>query len=80
MLSKIVGCGAGAYLGGFSVKESLRIGIGMIPRLGVELAMLAIAIKSGVANEDMLTIAVFMVFVTTIITPPMLKWAHTKLK
>ncbi|AIF70393.1 hypothetical protein PAP_10105 [Palaeococcus pacificus DY20341] len=80
ILSKIVGCGAGAYLGGFNLKESLGIGIGMIPRLGVELAMLAIAIKSGVANQDMLTIAVFMVFVTTIITPPMLKWAHTKLK
>lgn len=80
IISKIFGCGLGAYLGGFNFQESIKIGVGMIPRMGVELAMLAIAIKSGVANDDMLTIAVFMVFITTIITPPMLKWVYTKLK
>ena len=78
--SKILGCGLGAYLGGFNLQESIKVGVGMIPRMGVELAMLAIAIKSGVANDDILTIAVFMVFVTTIITPPLLKWVYTKLE
>ncbi|MCD6558856.1 MAG: cation:proton antiporter [Palaeococcus sp.] len=78
--SKVLGCGLGAYLGGFNLQESIKVGVGMIPRMGVELAMLAIAIKSGVADDDILTIAVFMVFVTTIITPPLLKWVYTKLE
>jgi|Deesub1362B_J571_1020462.scaffolds.fasta_scaffold00190_17 Kef-type K+ transport system membrane component KefB len=78
IISKIFGCGLGAYLAKFTPKEAIRIGVGMIPRLGVELAMLSIAIRSGVASQDMLTIAVFMVIITTLITPPLLKWVYTK--
>ncbi|WP_048149736.1 cation:proton antiporter [Palaeococcus ferrophilus] len=78
IVAKIGGCGLGAYLGGFDAKESLRIGVGMIPRMGVELAMLAIAMQAGVAGQDELTIAVFMVFVTTILTPPLLKYVYSK--
>jgi len=77
IISKIFGCGLGAYLAKFTPKEAIRIGVGMIPRLGVELAMLSIAIRSGVASQDMLTIAVFMVVITTLITP-LLKWVYTK--
>lgn len=78
IVSKVVGCGFGAYLSGFDLKASLRIGIGMIPRLGVELAMLTIALSSGVIGSEALTIATFMVFVTTISTPPLLKWAYKR--
>ncbi|HIH71765.1 MAG: hypothetical protein PWP49_362 [Thermococcaceae archaeon] len=76
VVSKIIGCGLGAYLAGFDIKTSLRIGIGMIPRLGVELAMLTIALSSGVIGSEALTIAIFMVFVTTMLTPPLLKLAY----
>ncbi|NJE25333.1 cation:proton antiporter [Thermococcus sp. MV5] len=76
IISKVVGCGAGAYLAGFDFSTSLKIGVGMIPRLGVELAMLTIALKSGVIGPDALTIAISMVFVTTILTPPLLKWTY----
>ncbi|USS40739.1 cation:proton antiporter [Thermococcus aggregans] len=78
VVSKIAGCGLGAYLAGFDFKASLRIGIGMIPRLGVELAMLTIALSSGIIGSEALTIAIFMVFVTTILTPPLLKWAYKR--
>ncbi|MCD6189047.1 MAG: cation:proton antiporter [Thermococcus sp.] len=78
IVSKVAGCGFGAYLSGFDLKASLRIGIGMIPRLGVELAMLTIALSSGVIGSEALTIATFMVFVTTISTPPLLKWAYKR--
>lgn len=78
IISKILGCGTGAYLAGFDLKSSLRIGIGMIPRLGVELAMLTIALSSGVIGPEALTIAISMVFATTILTPPLLKWVYKK--
>lgn len=79
IVAKVGGCGLGAYIGGFNAKESLGIGVGMVPRMGVELAMLAIAMQAGVAGQDELTIAVFMVFVTTIITPPLLKYVYSKI-
>ena len=76
--SKVIGCGAGARLSGFDWGSSLRIGVGMIPRLGVELAMLAVAMASGLIGPDALTVAILMVFVTTILTPPLLKWLYSK--
>ncbi|ASJ09845.1 sodium:proton antiporter [Thermococcus sp. P6] len=77
ILSKVLGCGLGARLSGFSWDSSLRIGIGMIPRMGVELAMLAVAMGSGLIGGDALTVAILMVFATTIITPPLLKWLYS---
>lgn len=76
--SKVVGCGMGAKIAGFSWESSLRIGVGMIPRMGVELAMLSVAMASGVVGGDALTVAILMVFTTTVITPPILKWMYSK--
>ncbi|AMM53893.1 cation:proton antiporter [Pyrococcus kukulkanii] len=78
VLSKIIGCGFGAKLAGFDWSSSLRIGVGMIPRMGVELAMLAVAMRSGVIGPDALAVAILMVFITTTITPPILKWLYSK--
>ncbi|QDA30496.1 cation:proton antiporter [Thermococcus indicus] len=78
ILSKVLGCGLGARASGFDWNSSLRIGVGMIPRLGVELAMLAVAIASGIVGPDALTVAILMVFVTTVITPPLLKSLYTR--
>lgn len=78
IVSKILGCGVGARLAGFDWDSSIKIGVGMIPRLGVELAMLAVAMASGVIGPDALTVAILMVFVTTVITPPLLKWLYSR--
>lgn len=78
IVSKVIGCGLGARLGGFDWAASLRIGVGMIPRMGVELAMLAVAMSSGVISGDALTVAILMIFTTTIITPPLLKWLYSR--
>lgn len=78
VLSKILGCGLGARLSGFDWGSSIRIGVGMIPRMGVELAMLAVAMDSGIIGSDALTVAILMVFTTTVITPPVLKWLYSR--
>ncbi|ASJ08250.1 sodium:proton antiporter [Thermococcus siculi] len=78
IVSKVIGCGLGARLSGFDWRSSLNIGVGMIPRMGVELAMLAVAIASGIIGSDALTVAILMVFTTTIITPPLLKWLYSR--
>ncbi len=75
IVSKIIGCGIGALLGGMSARESLRIGVGMIPRMGVELAMLAIAMKAGIVGSEAYIVIVLMIFLSTLVTPPLLKLA-----
>jgi len=73
--SKVIGCGLGALLGGMSAREALRIGVGMIPRMGVELAMLAIAMKAGIVGSEAYIVIVLMIFLSTLVTPPLLKLA-----
>jgi len=73
--SKVIGCGLGALIGGMSPREALRVGVGMVPRMGVELAMLAIAMKAGIVGSDAYLVIVLMIFLSTLVTPPLLKLA-----
>ncbi len=73
--SKVIGCGVGALIGGMNAREALRVGVGMIPRMGVELAMLAIAMKAGIVGSDAYLVIVLMIFLSTLVTPPLLKLA-----
>ncbi len=75
ILSKVIGCGLGALVAGLGSRASLRIGVGMIPRMGVELAMLAIAMKEGIVGPDAYVVIVLMIFLSTLITPTLLKIA-----
>jgi len=78
ILGKIVGCGAGALLAKFKPKEAFQIGVGMIPRMEVGLIMANIGLAEGVLDRGAFSIAVAMVMITTLVTPPLLKWAFTR--
>lgn len=73
--SKIIGSGAGGLLGGFSPRESLQLGIGMVSRGEVGLIVAALALSQGLFTEQSFSIAVFMVIIATLITPPLLRAA-----
>lgn len=75
ILSKIAGCGLGARLGGFTSRESLRMGLGMISRGEVGLIVAAVGVGQGVISTSAFTTIVAMILVTTLITPPLLRWA-----
>jgi len=77
IFGKIVGCGAGALLAKFKPKEAIRVGVGMIPRMEVALIIANVALTEGVFDQGIFSIPVAMVIITTIITPPLLKWAFT---
>ncbi|MBS3801675.1 MAG: cation:proton antiporter [Candidatus Thermoplasmatota archaeon] len=70
---KIIGCGIGARLSGSSFKESVQIGIGMIPRMELALIIISTAISKkiivGVAANQLLAISVLITVCTTLITP-----------
>lgn len=73
VISKIVGCGAGAVLGGFSRGEALRLGIGMISRGEVGLIVAQLLVTNRVVSPDVLSMAVIIVLVTTLVTPILLR-------
>lgn len=75
ILSKIVGCGLGARLGGLNNREAIQLGIGMVSRGEVGLIVAAFAVAQGVLGQNAFSITVFMVIVATLVTPPMLRAA-----
>lgn len=76
--SKIVGCGLGARLGGFSNRQALRVGVGMISRGEVGLIVAGVGQGMGLLTEQEFTVIVLVVLITTLITPPLLRWAFGK--
>ncbi len=75
VVSKVAGCGLGAYIGGFTRLESLRVGTCMISRGEVGLIIASLGISSGVfATDQPLFAALFLVILlTTVITPPFVR-------
>lgn len=78
VISKILGGGLGARLGGFSTQDSLRLGIGMTSRGEVGLIVAAIAQEAGLVDESVFASVVIMVLATTLLTPLMLRAAYPK--
>jgi len=73
IFDKVAGCGIGALLSGFSFKDSLRVGVGMMPRAEVALVVAAIGIKAGIVTSALFSITVAIVLATSLITPIMVK-------
>ena len=73
ILSKILGGGLGARVSGLTNLESLQLGIGMVSRGEVGLIVAAFALANGMLSQDGFSIAVFMVIVATLVTPPLLR-------
>lgn len=75
---KIIGCGIGAKIVGMDFKESIQVGVGMIPRMELALIISTAAISSriivGDAAHMILVITVILTIVTTLITPLLIKF------
>jgi Kef-type K+ transport system membrane component KefB len=75
IISKVIGAGGGSRLGGFDWLDSLRVGVGMISRGEVGLIIASIGIGTGVLSPEAFVSVVFVVLVTTLITPPLVRWS-----
>lgn len=73
VLSKMLGCGLGAKLCKCTARESLQIGTGMISRGEVALIVAQEGYQCGMLDSDLFAPIVFVVIVTTLLTPLMLK-------
>jgi Na+:H+ antiporter len=73
VLGKIVGCGLGAQAGGFGRRDSLSIGVGMIPRGEVALVMITAGQAAGLVDDQLFSAAIVMTLLTTLMTPLLLR-------
>src|SRR6266850_4333580 len=78
IVGKVIGCGALARICGFSNREALRVGVGMISRGEVGLIVAGYGLSHGVIGQDVFSAAVIMVLATTMITPPLLRLLYPK--
>jgi Kef-type K+ transport system membrane component KefB len=74
VLSKLIGCGLGAWRLGRG--DMLRVGVGMIPRGEVGMIVAQIGLGLGVVTKPVYAVAVFMTVATTLVAPPLLKYAY----
>lgn len=77
VISKVVGCGLGARLGGYTNQESLRVGVGMISRGEVGLIVASVGVNAGLIKTELFSVVAFIVLVTTLITPLLLRLTFT---
>jgi Kef-type K+ transport system membrane component KefB len=78
VISKLIGAGVGARLGGFTNRQSLRVGLGMISRGEVGLIVAGAGQSLGLLPPESFTLVALVVIVTTLITPPLLRWSMTE--
>lgn len=72
---KIVGCGFGAWASGFTRRESLVVGVGMIPRGEVGLITASLGFAASLVSSNVYAQIVVLVLMTTLITPVLLRFA-----
>jgi Kef-type K+ transport system membrane component KefB len=81
---KIIGCGIGAKIAGMSKKDSLLVGVGMIPRLEMAIVTVTIAISHDMFKgyesiaDNLLATTILLCIITAIITPVMIKIINAK--
>lgn len=77
IIGKIVGCGVGAKLAGMTKRESLQVGVGMIPRMELALIIATSVVSHGIltghAANQILATTLLLTIVTTLIAPLMIK-------
>ena len=77
VVSKFVGCAAGAWKLGRG--DAARIGVGMVPRGEVGMVVAQIGLAMGAVAQSVYGVVVFMSVTTTLIAPPMLKRTYRDL-
>lgn len=76
IVSKIFGGGLGAWHGGLTRLESLRLGLGMISRGEVVLIVANVGLAQGLLSDVIFAEIVLVVLATTVLAPMLLKWAY----
>ena len=78
LISKIIGCGLMAKLCKFNGNDSLKIGVGMMTRGEVALIVAQRGLSVGLLEPIYFTSVIFLIIVSSILTPIILKILYSK--
>ena len=79
MLTKVIGCGLPAIFQRMSLKDSMIIGIGMVPRGEVAMIVALIGLSQNLINQSTYSALILMSLLTTIIPPLILRnWLYRR--
>jgi Kef-type K+ transport system membrane component KefB len=73
--TKIVGCAIPARMTGMSGWDSTAVGLGMVPRLEIALAIAYYGLSTEIIDSTIYSVVVFMALATAIFSPTLLKMA-----
>jgi Kef-type K+ transport system membrane component KefB len=73
IISKLLGAGVAGFFGGMRGRESLQLGVGMMPRGEVTLIVATVGITEGLIGVEVFSVAVGIVIVTVVLTPLLLR-------
>ncbi len=73
ILGKVIGASLGARLSGFSWKNALQLGVGMMARGEVTLIAIKIGLDNDFLTNDISSALIIAVIVTSLLTPPFLR-------
>jgi Kef-type K+ transport system membrane component KefB len=76
IVTKIIGCGGGAWLCRFTPFDALTVGVGMISRGEVALVTATIGLQAGIINSSIFSLVIMISLITTIVTPLLLKLVY----
>ena len=79
LLTKVIGCGLPARLQGMKLRDSVIVGVGMVPRGEVAMIVALIGLDRNLIMQDTYAALVLMSLLTTIIPPLILRnWLFKK--
>ncbi len=79
ILTKVIGCGLPALAQKTSFKDSLIIGVGMVPRGEVAMIIALIGLNQGLIDQGVYAAIILMSLVTTILPPLVMRnWLFKK--
>jgi Kef-type K+ transport system membrane component KefB len=70
----LFGAGFGGRLAGLTWRESMQLGMGMVPRAEVSLIVASAGMTAGLLSAREFSAVVGMVLICTLVTPPVLRW------
>jgi Kef-type K+ transport system membrane component KefB len=73
VVSKVVGCGMGAWPLGRD--EAMRVGVGMLPRGEVCVAVARLGLALGIIRQSMYSVVIFVAVAAAALAPPLLNLA-----
>ncbi len=73
MLTKAIGCGLPAWLGGMGLRDALVVGIGMVPRGEVAMVVALLGLDQRLISQETYAALILMSLLTTVLPPLVLR-------